>query len=350
MPDTAKPTKAARPAGARRRWAKPVGIGAALLVLFLVIAGKAGLLGFAWASLSSSMFPSDKALLGYVPGDVKGVAIIDPHQIDEKSLAGGQATLRSTLEGRVEDVKKVTGIDLGYDVDKLLLTPSLVVARGRFNGGKLTDRLLDIQYVKAERGKVSYLVRQGEDALAVIDDEILLYGDEPAIQAAIDAKENGTSLRANEHAVERLDEVGWDQALLVTIRLNDDKPSLRTMLGGATGPRAVTFGVKTVDGADVKVAIEAASPSAAEDLKKALEDHRTKGESIAPHVGAALTPEVLELGKAAALSLDAGSATVHMHAHASAASLDTMAQALGKSDAGVVSRYKTFRLWQLLAP
>lgn len=346
MAEAAKPTARS----SLRRRTKILAGAAAVVLLSVVIAAKAGLLGYGWAALGASLFPSDHALLAYVPGDVGGVAILDPHQIDERSLAGGQGTLRSGLAGRVEAVKKVTGIDLAFDVDKLLLTPTLVVARGRFDGARLAERLAENNYVKAERGGVAYLVRQGEDAIAVIEDEVLLYGDEPALQASIDARENGTSLKANERAVERMDEIGWDHALLLTIRLHDDKPSLRSMLGGASGPRAVTIGVKTADGAVVKAAVEAASPAAAEDLRKQLEEHRARLESIEPHVGAALAPHVLEAAKTGVFALDPGSSTLRIQAHLSPALLDALAGSVGKTDQGVAARYRTFRLWQLLAP
>ncbi len=47
-------------------------------------------------------------------------------------------------------MKGATGIDLAFDVDKLLLSPSLAVAHGRFDQKKLAERLTEHRYVLAE--------------------------------------------------------------------------------------------------------------------------------------------------------------------------------------------------------
>ncbi len=343
MADAVKATTK-KPRRIKYRW-----IALLALIVGVLIAAKAGLVSYGWAALMSRTLPSDRSLLAYVPEEVPAFAIVDPHQIKPAALGPPGGPLRAALEARLDDVEKAIGIDLGYDIDKLVLSPSLVVARGRFDGARLADRLAEHRYVKAEHQGMLYLVRKDEDAIAVIDDEVLLYGDEPSLKSAIDVKLGTGSLRSSDVAMARLDQVGWDHALLVAVRVKDDKPSLRDMMSGGSGPRAVTVGIGTRDGADVKVVVEAASPSAAEDLKKWIEERRGDPAGYERLVGPELAPQLAEIAKAASLSVPAGSSTLVLEGHVPLATLDAAAPALGKADKPLFDRVKTYRVWQLLA-
>ena len=104
-------------------------------------------------------------------------------------------------------MKKAAGVDLVFDVDKVVLTPGLVVMSGRFDGDKLAARLAEYQYTKAEHGDRSYLVRAGEDAVMAVGADVLVYGDEDSIKGAIDAKA-GSSLAEDQPVIDRLAQIG----------------------------------------------------------------------------------------------------------------------------------------------
>jgi hypothetical protein len=351
---------------ARRGSGKWMVLGVAALAAFVAV--ETGWAGFGWAALRSAIYPNDAALLGWVPGDTAGVAIVDPHQLKLEALGAEGTTSRSALARTRDDVKQVTGIDLAFDVDKLLLSPSLVVAHGRFDRKKLSDKLAEHRYVLAEHRGETYLVRAGEDAIAVVDGSVLLYGDEAGIKAAIDAHEDGTALEKNEQVVARLAKLGWNHPLLVTVRLVDDKPSLHTILTGSTGPRAVTAGVTTLAGLDVDVIVESASPSAGAELAKVLDEKRrsagaplpattgggpsaTMGGSppSLPGLGAEVTPVVADLAKKATVAADPQTGAVKIHVHVDPAQLDTLVKHAGAA-APFADAYKSMRLFQLLSP
>jgi hypothetical protein len=334
----------AKPAGSGK-W-KALGVMAVLGFL----AVETGWAGFAWAHLRARVYPADTALLGWVPADTGGVAILDPHQLELKALGGEGSTSRTALERTRDDVKRATGIDLAFDVDKLVFTPSLVVGRGRFDQKKLVEKLEPHHYSLVEHHGEVYLLRPGEDAIAVIDGSVLLYGDEPSVKAAIDAHKEGTSLEKNDQVTARLSQAGWNHPLLVTVRITDDKPSLKAILTGATGPRAVTVGVSTpLGGLDVDAIVESASPSAAAELAKLLDEKRKAAETPWSALGPEASPIVADIAKKATITADPQTSGVKTHVHVDPAQLETLAKN-AKSAVPVAEWYKTVRLFQLLAP
>lgn len=325
--------------------AKWVVLGA--IVLTAVIAAQAGFVGYGWAQLKSSVIPRDEALLGYIPGDAAGVVVIDPHQIDPKSLGGEGSAARAWLSRTRTEIQGATGIDLFFDVDKLAASPAILVLRGRFDERKLSERLTAARYAEATHKGYSYLARAGEDAVAVIDGDVLLYGDEAGIKAAIDAHRDGTSLEKNEPVLERLKGVGWGHAVLFTVRITDEKPSIRSILAGSTGPRAVTVGLTTLSGLELLASIESASPAAAEELKKLLEERRGSPDSLAPVLGPGAALILVDVAKKATLTSQESALRIQMHVDP--AQLDALIKATeGAVPLGDV--YKTLRLYQLLVP
>jgi hypothetical protein len=336
------------PAGTGRRKAKWIALAAVVVVGIIAVAS--GLFSYGLAKLRSATFPSDESMLAWVPNDVGGFAIIDPHRLELTALGPEQGAIRTTVERVRTDIKKATGIDLAYHVDKLLLSPSLIVARGRFDGKQLTERLTEHRYLAAEHRGVSYLVRAGEDAIAVISDDTLLYGDEASLKHAFDAKESGASMKNDGKITERLDEVGWNHPLLFTLRITDDKPSLREIVTGSTGPRALTVGVRTGAGADVDAALEAATPSAAAELQKLLDEKRANPEALGGYIGAEAGKQLGEIAKSATITHAPESSTLMIHARIPPEALDAAARAMAEQDSVLTQRYKAFRLWQLLVP
>jgi hypothetical protein len=318
-----------------------------VVVLAVFIAAQAGFVGYGWAQLKSSAFPRDEAILGYAPADTVGVLIVDPHQIDPKSLGGADSTARQWLVRTRADLQKATGIDLFFDVDKLAVTPTIVVLRGRFDAHKLAERLAEAHYAAADYKGQSYLVRAGEDAIAVVDDDVLLYGDEAGIKASIDAKQGGTSLEKSEQVLERLKSVGWNHPILLTLRITDEKPSIRSILTGSTGPRAVTVGITTLSGLDLVASIESASPGAAAELKKLLEEKRGTPDTLAPVVGPGPAAILTDVAKKATITSQESFLRVQMHLDP--AQLDALIKATGDS-APLAEAYKNLRLFQLLVP
>jgi hypothetical protein len=318
-----------------------------VLVLAVVIAAQAGFVGYGWAQLKSAAFPRDEAILGYAPADTVGVLIVDPHQIDPKSLGGESGAARSWLTRTRADILKATGIDLFFDVDKLVVTPAIVVLRGRFDAHKLDAHLAEAHYVAADYKGQSYLVRAGEDAIAVIGGDVLLYGDEAGVKAAIDAKQGGTSLEKSDQVLERLKSVGWNHPVLLTVRITDEKPSIRSILTGSTGPRAVTVGLATLSGLDVTASIESASPAAAEELKKLLEEKRGTPDTLAPVIGPGSAAILVDVAKKATITSQESFLRVQMHVDP--AQLEALIKATGGSPE-LGEAYKNLRLFQLLVP
>ena len=318
-----------------------------VLILAVVVASQAGLTGYGWAHLKSSAFPRDEAILGYAPADTAGVLIVDPHQVDPKSLGAESGAARGWLSRTRADLQKATGIDLFFDVDKIVATPTILVLRGRFDAHKLAERLGAAHYAAVDYKGQSYLVRAGEDAIAVVDGDILLYGDEAGVKAAIDAKQGGTSLEKSEQVLERLKSVGWNHPILLTIRITDEKPSIRSILTGSTGPRAVTVGLTTLSGLDVAASIESASPAAAEELKKLLEEKRGAPDALTPVIGPDSAAILVDVAKKATITRQESYLRVQMHVEP--AQLDALLRASSAS-MPLGEAYKTLRLYQLLVP
>src|ERR1019366_8596516 len=136
-----------KPKKSRKSWVFLLGLG---IAAFLAV--KTGWAGFGWADLKSRLYPGNDGLLAWIPGDAQAVAIVDPHQIHPKALGSDKGAARVWLERVRSDVKNAAGVDLAFDVDKLAITPSLVVMSGRFDGEKLAAKLADYKYARAEHG------------------------------------------------------------------------------------------------------------------------------------------------------------------------------------------------------
>src|SRR5205085_6393464 len=116
---------------------------------------------------TAKIFPKDESVLRWLPPDTAAVAILDPHLVDQRALSSAST---NALQRFRSDLQKTLGIDISFDVDKLALTPDLAVVHGRFNGKKLADRLAESHYTVTDHGGVTYWVRKGEDAMAVVED------------------------------------------------------------------------------------------------------------------------------------------------------------------------------------
>ena len=318
-----------------------------VITLAVVIAVQAGWAGFGWAQLKSALFPGDEGLLAYVPEDAGGVLLVDPHQIEPSALGSESGAVRQTLSRTRDDMKKATGVDLFFDVDKLALAPSVAVVRGRFDADALEKRLGEMGYKPAEHKGQRLLVRAGEDAVAIVSGSLVLYGSAESIGESLDAKESGKSLEKKEGVVERLKAVGFDHPVLFTMGLSDARPSVRDILMGSTGPRAVTVGLRTVNGLDVDAAVDSQSASSAEELRKLLDEKRGNAGALAPVLGGDAGAVIADTLKKA--ELRAQGAQVIGHAHVNAAELDTLMRAANRL-APTGEAYKNLRLFQLLVP
>lgn len=325
-------------------------VGLALIVLIVLIGVQTGFAGYGLAHLRSATFPRDEALLEYLPATEGGVLILDPHQVELKALGAEGGAARTYVERTRADIKKATGIDIVFDVDKMALTPSLVVARGRFNHATLKERLAEHRYAEADHKGTKVLVRAGEDAIAVVGGSFLLYGEEAAIRAGIDAEAGGTSLAERGEVTERLAAGGWDHPILGTVQLIDSKPSLRAILTGFTGPRAVTVGVSMKGGMAIRAAIEAASPSAAEELRKLLQQKQADADALKGLAGPDVGPAIADLVKRATITAKSDSSQLAVHVDVSPEELEKLVQATEKATSGDGELYKNIRLFQLLTP
>ncbi len=334
----------AKARNSRKSWVVLICLG---LAVFLAV--KTGWAGFGWAQLKSTVYPGSDGLLEWIPADTQAVAIVDPHQIHPKALGWERGAAREWLDRVRHDVKSAAGVDLAFDVDKLAITPTLVVMSGRFDGDGLASRLTEYKYAKAAYSGRTYLVRVGEDALMVVDDNRLLYGDETSIKAAIDAK-GGASLAKNDSVVARLARTGYKQLLVGTFQLTGGRPSLRSMLTGNTGPRAISIGVRSSQGVDVQATVEVASPSLAEELARLLDEKRAGlAESVQATTGPELGTLLAKVAHDTTIKADPATGQVDLRTHVSSSDLDALVQSAEKSQP-LTEAYKTFRLVQLLAP
>ncbi len=321
------------------------------LVLVTAVAWEVGLVGFGFAELRAATFPSDQSLLAYFPGDASAVAIFDPHQLELKAFGADGGVLRQAIDARRADLEKATGVDIAFDVDKVATASGLVVARGRFDALDLAERLAPRKYVQSDYRGAVLLERAGVDAVAVVDDDVLLYGSGEMIRRGLDADADGTGLDEKDIVTDRLDAMGWDHPFLATVALEDGGPSLHDIITGTTGPRAVTVGIRTKQGADVgtfvQVRIEAASQAAAAELSKLLEEKRgAVAEMAGPgELGSLLT----DLAKQATITASPDAPDVQIALTLTPEIVEKLSQATQSGVEGSEA-YKMLRMYQLLLP
>jgi hypothetical protein len=334
----------AKPRKSRKSW-----IFFLLLGLGVFAAVKTGWAGFGWADLKSRLYPGNDGLLEWIPGDTQAVAIVDPHQLHAKAFGSDKGAAREWLDRLRSDVKNASGVDLAFDVDKLAITPTLVVMSGRFDGEKLAAKLADYKYTKAEHAGRAYLVRAGEDAIMAADDNRLLYGDEASIKAAIEA-EGGASLAKNDLVVQRLARMGYKEPVVATLTLSGERPSLRTMITGSAGPHAVTLGVRVAQGLDLYATVDTGSSNAATELAHLLDEKRAGlADLLRGKTGPELATLLAKSAHDATIRPDPATGEVDLGCHVPAETLDALIQAAEKS--GPLSEaYKDLRLYQLLVP
>ena len=181
-----------------------------------------------------------------------------------------------------------------------------------------------------------------------VGDDVLVYGDEDAIKASIDAK-GGASLAKNQPVVDRLAQIGWNHPLIGTLQLGGDHPSLRSMITGSTGPRAVSISVRGDKGIDVRASIETATPSAAAELAKLLDEKLANVADLQAMAGPELGGQLASVAHDATIKADPVAGQVAIAVHVSSDGLDAVIRAANQS-APLAEMYKTFRLMQLLAP
>jgi hypothetical protein len=336
--------KVPRPKKSRKGWIFFLMLG---IAAFLAV--KTGWAGFGWAALKSRVYPGNDGLLEWIPGDTQAVAILDPHQLHPMALGADHSAAREWLDRVRTDVKNASGVDIAFDVDKLAITPSLVVMSGRFDGEKLAAKLADYRYTKAEHAGRSYLVRTGEDAVMAAGDNRLLYGDEASIKAAIDA-EGGASLAKNDLVVQRLARMGYKQPFVATVTLGGERPSLRSMITGSGGPHAVSVGLRAAQGIDASVTVDTGSSSAAEELSHLLDEKRASvADSVQGTTGPELATLLAKVAHDATVKADPGAGQIDLYVHVSSDSLDALIHAAEKS-LPLSEAYKALRLYQLVVP
>ncbi|AKT39981.1 hypothetical protein [Chondromyces crocatus] len=349
MPDntiSTAATKTAKKKGKTRT--KLILLGGFLLALVVVV--QTGLVGYGIAHLRAATFPGPVGLLDHFPATTTGVVLIDTHRLDPAALGHEEGAARTYLTRTRDEIKKITGIDLWFDIDKIAIAPSLTVARGRFSEARVTDRLKESKYVEAEYKGVKYMVRGGEDALAVRDGSFLLYGDEAAIRASIDASAANDTLDEQPQFSERLDAVGWEYPVLGTIQISSDKPSVREVLAGSSGPRAVTVGLDTKGGLVVKVLVETINPASAEELRKLLDEKKADAAVLGAIPGTDVGPLLSDVAKRARVSVPPGTSQVAIQVELTPEELDRVAKAGNALAEAFKQAYSNVRLFQLLVP
>jgi hypothetical protein len=314
-----------------------------------IIAGQLGWLGWGLGHLRAQVYPTDTALLGYLPEATTALAIVNPHLADKKSLGGERSPLFSQVERIRKDLLQVTGIDLVIDVDKLVISPGLIVARGRFNAAKIAQKLAEAHYSTLDYKGARILIKAGEDALSVVDDGVLAYGSEAAIRGALEAHEAGKTLEKRESMVERLGRLGWSHPLVATVQLTDEKPSIKAAVSGNTGPRAYSLVLDARAGVDLLAVVESSSPSTAEETRKLVEEARQRGlPVIAQSTRGDSGKRLVNLVQSAKLTTDPASGDLRIVSHLNQPDIDACVDLATQSPVGDLA--KGARLMQLLSP
>jgi hypothetical protein len=314
-----------------------------------IIAGQLGWLGWGLGHVRAQVYPTDVALLGYLPETTSAVAILNPHLTDKKSLGGEKGALFSQVERIRKDLLQVTGVDLVIDVDKLVISPGLIVARGRFNAAKIAQKLAEAHYSSLEYKGAKILIKPNEDALSVLDDGVLAYGTEAAIREALDAHEAGKTLGKREAFVGRLDRLGWSHPLVATVQLTDEKPSIKAAVAGSTGPRAYSLVADTKLGVDLHAVVESWSPSTAEETRKLVEEARQRGLPVlAQSARTDGSKRAVAILQAAKMTTDPASGDLRIDAHLTQPDLDAFVDLATQGPVGDLA--KGARLMQLLTP
>jgi hypothetical protein len=101
-------------------------------------------------------------------------------------------------------------------------------------------------------------------------------------------------------------------------------------------------------GLDVDTLVESASPSAAAELAKLLDEQRKNAEALRPAVGAEVAPILADVAKKATIVADPQQSGVKIHVHLDPAQVEALAKSARTLP--IAQAYKTLRLVQLLAP
>jgi hypothetical protein len=335
--------------------AKPRRSPTALVLLAIGLAGavyaarSTGYLGFGIAHLWAQIAPRDEAILSYLPLDTRAFLLVSPHHLDPRAF-GPEGRPPAALERLRADVRQVAGVDLALDVDRIALSPDVAVARGRFDRAGLGSRLARAGYREGAHRGAPLWAKPGEDAVA-LDDGTLLYGDEGAVKASIDARrDEARSLASRPDIVARLDRSGWSHALVGYVD-GSQTTSLRAALLGSTGPRGLVAAFDTTkEGVELHALVEAPSPEATDELFALLEGKRRGLERAAAGLGGEAGP-VLEKAVAAAVLRKGGEPTfVEAHARLGPAEVAKLAREAAGATERLREAYHALRLVQLLTP
>ncbi len=341
-------TPPGRAAAPRRAPTVPLLFFVALIVAFYA-SRRPGQFGFGVAHLWAQVAPRDEALLSYLPADERAFLLVSPHHLEPRAF-DPEGRPPAPFERLRADVRRVAGVDLALDIDRLALSPGLAVARGRFDRSELDERLTRAGYRAAEHRGVPRWLKDGEDAVA-LDGTALLYGDEGSVRAAIDARlEPARSLASRPDVVARLDRAGWSHALVGHFD-GAQTLSLRSALLGSTGPRGLVASLDTTKaGVELRGQVEAASPEAAGELLALLEGRRPGLRRAALGLGGEAGAVLEKAAATATLRKGDDPAVLEAHARLTTAEVGALLRAASGASNQLRNAYDTLRLVQLLAP
>jgi hypothetical protein len=260
-----------------------VGVGALLA---------AGAIYLSPARAAVGPMPADGLIL---PADTRFVVGLDVRRFVQSELYATSQGRRAMRPEAFAQLEETTGLNPERDLDQVVIAggppaangrrqPGLVLVNGRFDRYKLS-RAIETSGKgvtwKDHQGTTVYMFREGRkgaDAAAFLDDDTLVFGSQPAVEAAITSRAGGTApLRTNATLMALLERVRpgstfWmvgDQSLLANL------PSTIPAPGGSEGSSlqlpAVRNLIVTGD-LDPQIAVEATAETADEAAAKNLAD------------------------------------------------------------------------------
>lgn len=230
-----------------------------------------------------------------LPADTRFVVGVDVRRLVQSELYTTSAGRRAMRPDAFADLEEKTGLNPERDLDHVVIAggpsagsgrrhPGLVLVSGRFDRYKVS-RAIETSGKgvtwKDHQGTTVYMFREGRkgaDAAAFLDDDTLVFGSQPAVEAAITSRAGGTApLRTNASLMALLERVRpgstfWmvgDQSLLSNLPQSIPAPSGSE--GASLQLPAVRNLIVTGD-LDPQIALEATADTADEAAAKNLAD------------------------------------------------------------------------------
>lgn len=268
-----------------------------------------------------------------LPADTRFVVGVDVRRLVQSELYTTSEGRRAMRPEAFADLEERTGLNPERDLDQVVIAggpsagsgrrqPGIVLVSGRFDRYKLS-RAIETSGKgvtwKDHEGTTVYMFREGKgaDAAAFLDDNTLVFGNQPAVEAAIASRAGGKApLRTNTSLMALLERVKpgstfWmvgDQSLLSNLPQSIPAPGGS---GGASLQLPAVRNLIVTGDLDPQIAVEATADTADEAAAKNLADV-VRGLLALLALQGNQKPELKELASAVSVSTEVNQ--VHLNA------------------------------------